>query len=263
MPFLTRDADRLYYDITGTGLLLLFIHDGLLHSAAWEHQIRSFSAHYRVAWYDRRGYGQSSVPTAPYANRDDLHALIKHLDLSPVTLVGASMGGGIALDFALAYPALVDRLVLVGPALPGFGFSDHFLQRTRTRMNPLRAANDITTTITNWANDPYLVAPDNVAAHERIRQLLTNAPHNLTNPLHLLQHTPAIQSAQLATLHHPTLIVVGEYDIADNHAHAGAIQFGVPNAQRTVLRHAGHLPFLEQPEAFNAIVCTFLNPAHP
>jgi pimeloyl-ACP methyl ester carboxylesterase len=71
------------------------------------------------------------------------------------TLIGASIGGATALDFALAYPARVNRLVLVGAVLPGFDVSDHFVQRNRATMHPLVDKQDIATTITNWANDRY------------------------------------------------------------------------------------------------------------
>jgi 3-oxoadipate enol-lactonase len=258
MSFLTVDADQLYYEVVGDGPLVVFIHDGLLHSAAWEAQVAPFATHYRVARYDRRGYGRSSIPTEPYSIRDDLCSLLDHLSASSVTLIGASIGGGIALDFALSYPKQVNRLVLVGAALPGFGFSEHFMQRNRAAMRPLVEEQNIAATITNWANDPYLVALQNAAARDQLHRLLTANPQNLTNPFHLIQRLPAIRPEQLATLQLPTLIVVGEADIPDVHAHAGAIGFTLPNAQRMVLRDAGHLAYLDNAVTFNEAVLAFL-----
>jgi len=68
MSFLPVDTDQLYYEVVGEGPLVVFIHDGLLHSAAWAAQIGAFATHYRVVCYDRRGYGRSTTPTARYSN---------------------------------------------------------------------------------------------------------------------------------------------------------------------------------------------------
>ncbi len=62
----------------------------------------------------------------------------------------------------------------------------------------------------------------------------------------------------LSEIHAPTLIITGESDIADNHAHAGVIQVGVAGSERVVIPHAGHLVYLEQPEQFNEAVRAFL-----
>jgi len=258
MSFLTVDADQLYYEVVGEGPLVVFIHDGLLHSTAWEAQIEPFATHYRVACYDRRGYGRSTTPTTPYSNQDDLRTLLDHLGAPAVTLIGASIGGATALDFAFAYPTRVNRLVLVGAVLPGFGVSNHFVQRNRAAMRPLVEDRNIAATIANFTRDRYLVAGQNASARDRLHNLLTANPQNLTNPFHLIERLPAIQPPQMATLQVPTLIVVGEADIPDVHAHAGAIGFTLPNAQRIVLHDAGHLAYLENAPAFNEAVLAFL-----
>jgi 3-oxoadipate enol-lactonase len=258
MSFLTVDADQLYYEVSGEGSLVVFIHDGLLHSAAWDAQVAPFTTHYRVARYDRRGYGRSTIPTEPYSTRDDLSTLLDHLDTPAVTLIGASIGGGIAIDFAFAYPTRVNRLVLVGAVLPGFGVSDHFVQRNRAAMRPLVEERDIAATIANFTRDRYLVAGQNAAARDQVYSLLTANPQNLTNPFHLIERLPTIRPAQMATLQIPTLIVVGEADIPDVHAHAGAFGFTLPNAQRIVLHDAGYLVYLENAAAFNEAVLAFL-----
>jgi len=258
MSFLTVDADQLYYEAFGEGPLVVCIHDGLLHSAAWAAQIEPFATHYRVVCYDRRGYGRSTTPTASYSNQDDLRILLDHLGAPAVTLIGASIGGATALDFALAYPARVDRLVLVGSVLPGFDVSNHFVQRGRAAMRPLVEEADMATTITNWANDPYLVAGQNAAARDQVQKLLSANPQNLTNPFHLIQRLPSVRPEQLMSLQIPSLIVVGEADIPDVHAHAGALGFTLPNAERIVLHAAGHLAYLDNPAAFNETVLAFL-----
>jgi pimeloyl-ACP methyl ester carboxylesterase len=65
MRVLSIDGYGLPYTITGSGPPLVFLHDGLIHSPAWDQQVAPFAQHYQVLRYDQRGYGQSALPTAP------------------------------------------------------------------------------------------------------------------------------------------------------------------------------------------------------
>ena len=148
------------------------------------------------------------------------------------------------------------RLVLVGPVVSGLAYSDHFRARNRAAFRPLAERGDVKKTIGNWVRDPYLTAPGNNAAKERLRKLLEASPHNLTGSGNLQKLSqPAL--GRLAAINVPTLIL-GESDIPDVHAHCGAIQAGVPGAKRIVVPGAGHLPFLERPDEFNRLVLDFL-----
>lgn len=80
----------------------------------------AFAARYRVVRYDVHGFGQSGLPSGPYSNHDALHELLQHLGIARTALLGMSMGGGIALDLALTYPAMVDALVLAGAGVRGY-----------------------------------------------------------------------------------------------------------------------------------------------
>src|SRR3712207_6073571 len=96
----------------------------------WDDQVPAFAARHRVVRYDLRGFGASSPPALgePYTHADDLSALLTHLGIARATVVGLSMGGWVAQDFALAHPAALRALVLVdsyvrrypfGPGLVG------------------------------------------------------------------------------------------------------------------------------------------------
>ena len=92
------DGTALYVKDWGSGKPVVLIHGWPLSGASWKHQIQAFAAAgHRVITYDRRGFGQSSKPTVGYdydTFAADLDALLQHLDLRDVTLVGFSMGGG-------------------------------------------------------------------------------------------------------------------------------------------------------------------------
>ena len=95
-------------------------------------------------------------------------------------------------------------------------------------------------------------------AKARFREILTANPHNLTRTGEYSRSPSRPAVGRLAEIRVPTLVVVGESDIADVHAHCGAIQAGVPFAQRVVVAGAGHLVHLERPDEFNRIVTRFL-----
>ncbi len=115
--FLDVGGSKLFYEVAGTGPAMVFIHDGQMNSESWDAQWEFFSKTHRVIRYDRRGYGKSAPATSPYSNVEDLRLLFAHLSLSNAVVIGCSAGGRLAIDFALEHPALVRRLVLVGPVV--------------------------------------------------------------------------------------------------------------------------------------------------
>lgn len=249
---------ELYYEVTGRGQDLVFIHDGLVHSEVWEGQIPFFARDCRVITYDRRGYGRSPMPQELYSDIDDLAAVFDHLDVSSATLVGMSAGGRLAIDFALRYPEKVSALVLVGAVLSGYGFSEHFFSRGG-RLSIADYA-DKEKMRTYWSSeDPYEIGPENKAARKKLMEIIAANPQN--TDLEKARMVKPPERAALGNLNEisvPTLVVVGEFDIPDVHAHAGAIESGIGGAQRTVVAGAGHLVPFERPDEFNSQVDLFL-----
>ncbi len=110
---------RLYYEVAGEGQPLVLIHAGICDSRMWDEQVAVFSPHFRVIRYDARGFGRSHMPDDSFAHYQDLHALLDCLEVKQAHVVGVSMAGTIALEFALAYPNMVSSLVLVAAMVPG------------------------------------------------------------------------------------------------------------------------------------------------
>jgi pimeloyl-ACP methyl ester carboxylesterase len=246
---------RIWYESRGDGPALVFIHDGLAHSEIWDAQVADLSRDYRVIRYDRRGYGRSPQPQGPYSNVADLSALVAHLDLGQVVLIGSSAGGGLVLDYALEHSERVAALVLVGPVVSGLGYSSHFntrgMRNYDSEMDARRA---------RWIADRWIIAPGNTAARDRLRELLTAFPNDLDSQKHRShQAPPAAALPRLGEIRVPTLLVTGEADIPDVHVHVGAIEAAIPGARRVVLENAGHLCYLERPEVFNAMLREFFS----
>src|SRR2546422_10537537 len=90
------------------------LHAGVADSRMWQPQVDDFAKHFDVIRPDMRGFGDSELPAGSWAPRDDLLGLMGQLRLKPAHLVGCSMGGSLAIDFAIDHPERVSKLVLVG-----------------------------------------------------------------------------------------------------------------------------------------------------
>jgi pimeloyl-ACP methyl ester carboxylesterase len=115
---------------------------------------------------------------------------------------------------------------------------------------------DIKGAIEAAAKDKYLTAAGSDAAKKRMADILSANPQDLTHPELELPVKPALP--RLGEIHIPTLLLVGDADIPDVHAHAGAIEAGVPRARRVVISDVGHLMYLEKPAEFSRMVIEFL-----
>ena len=129
--FINIDNAKLYYEIAGQGPPLIMIHAGVADSRQWNNEFADFSQLSQVIRYDMRGFGKSEPVEGRFSNMSDLVALLEALEIDePAVVMGCSMGGGLALDFALSYPSKVKALILVGagpsglelevPSLPKF-----------------------------------------------------------------------------------------------------------------------------------------------
>ena len=246
--FVRVSGSNLYYEECGSGAdAVLLIHDGVVHSAVWDGVWPALCGRFHVVRYDRRGFGRSTPTTTWHFETDDVAAVLRHAGVTRAVLIGSSHGGEIAIDFTLEHPDAVRQLVLVGAVVGGLPYSEHFNTRTMALIAPLMKG-DIPGGLQNIANDRWLIAPGNDAARKKVLDLLTANPQDVTHPNQVLAPKPALP--RLAEIHVRTLILVGDADIPDVHAHAGAIEAGIPRARRVVVPGTGHLMYLEKPDEF-------------
>jgi len=260
--YITVPDGKLYYEMAGNGdETMVLIHDGLVHGVVWDGQFSAFAEKLRVVRYDRRGYGRSPKPEKPYSNIEDLHRVFTFLNIDKAILIGMSAGGGLVIDFTIAYPDNVSSIIVVGGVVGGFSYSDHLLTRGG-RLTAADYANPEKLLRYLVLEDPYEIAPQNQAAREKLWKIMREYPQNIDfsrNRLAEVPEQPAIK--RLHEIKVPALIVAGEYDIPDVFVHAGAIEAGIPNARKVIVQNAGHLVPFEQPEVFNEQVMNFLNSA--
>ena len=253
--FLEVNGTRLYYQECGSGpQAVVLVHDGVLDSSAWDVVWPEFCKHFHTIRYDRPGYGRSPVATGGYYATDDLSAILHHLQLKRVAIVGSSHGGEISINFTLDHPGMVDRLVLVGAVVGGMPYTKHFMERGDALGKPLEKG-DVKGAIAAAVKDKYLISPGNDAAKKRMAGILSANPQDLTHPELELPVKPALP--RLGEIHIPTLLLVGDADIPDVHVHAGAIEAGIPSARLVVISDVGHLMYLEKPAEFSRIIIEF------
>lgn len=255
--YLNVENGKIYYEECGAGdEAVVLLHDGVVHSAVWNDVWPTLCKQYHTIRYDRRGYGRSPEATSWYTEADDLFALLRNLKVRHAILVGSSHGGELSIEFTLEHPSFVEQLVLVGAVVHGYPYSDHFLNRGEATWAPADKGSTASA-IARIADDKYLTATDHPAARQKLRDLLTAAPQDFTHR-DMARGVPS-SLPRLHEIHVPTLILVGDADIPDIHANAGAIETAISNSRRIVVSDAGHLMYLEQPEEFIRIVTSFID----
>lgn len=264
--YIEVNGGKLYYEIAGAGHPLVLIHGGLVDSRLWDDQLRVFAQHYRVIRYDIRGFGKSTPitkDTPSYSMVEDLHSLLQQLGIEKTALLGLSLGGGIAIDFTLAYPEMVDALIPVAAGLSGF--------------TPPAGAN------AQWEEiDSYLEKGDFEQAVELENRMWTDGPHRTPDQVdpkvrarvhEMNLHNYEIQSpegtepeppkkraaAHLDEIHVPTLIIVGDQDVSYILEIADILADTIEGAKKVVIPNTAHHLNMEQPDTFNRAVLDFLN----
>jgi 3-oxoadipate enol-lactonase len=221
-----------------TGIVLL--HDGLVHSITWDGGRAPLCAKYHVVRYDRRGYGRSESAKAPFVPEDDLYKIMRQANMERAILVGNSSGGGLAVDFALAHPEMTEALLLIGPVVHGMASSEYFNERGARNSAPSDHG-DAKAAAENWSRDRFLIAGEDPRARKQLLDALLQSPKNLSVAGGLEIRPSPPTALRLSELRIPTLVLVGETDIADVFAHSGAIEAAAPLASFEVWKDTGHL----------------------
>jgi pimeloyl-ACP methyl ester carboxylesterase len=244
--YLDVGGSKIYYELRGSGPAIVLLHDGLLHAVTWDEVWEPLAARHQAIRYDRRGYGRSELPSASYSATEDLQKLLSHLKVEHAVIVGSSSGGALAIDFAIAHPQMVDGLFLIGPVLHGLSYTAFFLERGNRNNEPMQR-DDIKAVAKNWSEDRFLIAGPKEGARRKIYEQLVANAEKVKFDNHFEQGLSPPASKRLSEVRAPTMILVGEADIADVHAHCAAINAGIRESTQEIIKDAGHLIQLEKP----------------
>ena len=255
--FADVNGTSLYYEVRGDGPPLVLIQGGNLVQEMWEDQLEEFSKGYRVVTYDVRGFGRSGPWGDPFRACDDLKSLLDFLDIERAHLVGLSLGGRIAVDFALEYPDRVGALVLVGPGLSGYDWSQSDQSWLEPVIEAVRAGDSVKAAEL-WLESPYMTpAMKNPDLAPRLQKLArANARIWVNQDSEEPISPPAIE--RLADISAPTLLILGDKDVTDIERITGVLQEGISGSKLERVKESGHMVTLEWPETFNWIALEFL-----
>jgi len=253
------------YDEQGSGHLVLLIHGYPLNRRMWEPQLSGLSGLARLIAPDLRGHGESTAPPGqdePYSmglHAADCAALLDALGIDePVVLCGLSMGGYICFAFYRNYPERVRAAILVATravADSAEGKANRDKAVSQAREGGVVA---ISESMLPKLLSPktYSANPDLVAQVRRIT-LDVSLPAIVGDLLGMKERPDS--SPTLSEMHLPLLIIHGTNDQLIAPEEARSMQQAAPHARFELIPDAGHLPNLEQPQAFNAAVSEFLH----
>jgi pimeloyl-ACP methyl ester carboxylesterase len=246
----------LYYEIHGQGEPIALLHSGGADLRDWQFIAPQLAQNYRVIAFDGRGAGKSPPLLEPANFVEDLKNLLDRLQIERAILVGHSIGGQIATDFALAYPDRVSKLVLVAPGLSGHRFSP---------------------AVEEWFGQVWAAAPDaekmtQISLSQCVYSVVMSSPqqdlmaamtrHNIERALEW--KTAQMQWAQPPTIERlhelqtKTLFIIGTQDMADN-LHTAQLFQQLPNIRFDRIEGADHMPTLTHPDRIVRSISAFLS----
>jgi pimeloyl-ACP methyl ester carboxylesterase len=241
------------------------IHAGVADSRQWNNEFTYFANRFRSVRYDLRGYGKSEPVDGEFSHLQDLTALLDHLRIDqPLILMGCSMGGGLAMDYALTRPSEVKALIMVDAGPTGLQLDVPAPARFEAAEKAYTAGDldlvaEIETQI--WfdgtGRTPAQVNPAmRQLAYEMNRNALTHDAKRLGKRLPDTQ-VPAVE--RLSELDMPVLVIVGAHDTPYILAAASYMVEKIPSARKEIIEDAAHLPNMDQPNEFQRIVAAFLD----
>lgn len=253
---------RLYYETTGEGVPLLFLH-GLGSSACdWKHQTPFFAQRFQVVIPELRGHGRSEKPPGPYSMAlfaRDIAGLIESLAIAPAHVVGLSLGGFVAFQLAVDYQHLVRSLVVVNsaPGLPRGSLGERaqvasalLLRRLIVRLFGMRM-------LGRFLSRTHFPRPDQAALKRSfVERWAQNHPDAYLRSLAAVSHWGIEDHLESITC--PVCVMSGENDFIPLELKR-SYTAKLPNGRLVVIPASGHLTPVDNPEQFNRALLSFLD----
>jgi 3-oxoadipate enol-lactonase len=234
----------------GVGKPVVLLHGAGMDSRPWDPVFAVLARRHNVIRYDARGVGRSASPSEPFWDVEDLRAVLDHFGVDRAALVGMSMGGETALDFALAYPDRVSALALIGTSVSGYPWPDSpdlAAYAAARRKRDLGRLAELELSI--WA--PMGVE---AAGGEFIETMvLENAPRRLDCE-HLAGYPDHDAVSRLDRIAVPTLVVHGDREHPVIRAIAQKLVADIPGARGELVSEADHYLPLRSPRCLTELL---------
>ena len=258
---------NIHYELSGKGDCLVLIHGFSDNCTMWYHQVPIFSDKYQVLTYDVRGHGQTETPEGHYSMAlfaDDLYALLNDLQITSACVLGYSMGGRIAVNFALAHPEMATGLVfansgIMGPDIQISPDDLKQMEEQRAQMMGILESGDIEAISEVMAL--FSLSPGFKEKEPKIFQEYKSVKMK-NNPTHYPPIMQALMTSMetppdLSKLTCPALIIAGEYDGFMSLEVAKSMEAAIPKSMVRIFP-TGHASAIETPSAFNQAVLDFM-----
>lgn len=260
VPF---DNAVLVGETDGFGLPVVFLHAGVADRRMWAEQMRSVAdAGFHVICYDRRGFGETEAPDEAFSHLTDLEAVLDRLSVNAAILVGASVGGALAIDFALEHPDRTIGLVLVGTGVSGAPepeLPEEVMELLDARS--YAAERRQWGSVANIDAQLWLDGPESEIGRVEgpVRELFVDMDRKaLAKPRLTQEEEPHPAIDNVGVIAAPTLLVVGELDFPNIQELQDELAETLENAFAVTLDDTAHLPSLERPDLFDSLLIEFL-----
>lgn len=259
-------SGELYAEVSGSGPVLVLCHAGIANLRMWDPQIEVLSHRFQVIAYDARGYGRSRSEKGEFSPVDDLRAVADFSSSPAVGLMGCSMGGLLALEYAAATPDRVWGLVWVCGGLLGLRWdrdkAERELEARRALLVEAQDCDALAQLDSHlWVDGPRSPegrAPASVRAQVR-DMILINCQRD-DDGLQL-EFDDEPDPKRLGRITCPALLIIGDLDASLVQTAAQILLRELPDAQEIRFADAAHVPNMEHPGAFNDAVMPFLERA--
>jgi pimeloyl-ACP methyl ester carboxylesterase len=264
MPYLKVNGASLYYEEHGAGPATMVFAHGLLWSGRmFDDQVSAFKDRYRCITFDFRGQGQSEVTAGGYdmdTLAADAAALIEGLGAAPCHFLGLSMGGFIGMRLAIGYPALIRSLVLLETSADAEPEENVGRYRRLSHIGRWLGFSLVANPVMKiMFGAKFLGDPARAATRAAWRRrLIANDRVGISRAVAGVVMRKGVHD-QIARITRPTLIIVGDQDVATVPAKAERIHARIPGSRLSVIAGAGHSATIEEPAAVNAAIAAFLS----
>jgi pimeloyl-ACP methyl ester carboxylesterase len=262
MPTKSVRGAELYYEEHGRGEPLVLVPGFGTGLWIWYRQVPAFAERFRTIVFDPRGVARSEGRDEPFTMRqlaDDLAALLEALGVESAHVLGASFGGFVAQEFALAHPERTRRLVL---CCTSFGGARHVPPSAET-LAAIASTKGLNTEERVRENLLLAFSPRFVAEHpEEVERVIRLRAENYVPEyayLRQLQAAVAFDAAgRVGQIDVPTLVLTGDADAIVPHENSLNLAAAIPGAKLRVIEGGSHTFFIERPEEFNRAVVEFI-----
>jgi pimeloyl-ACP methyl ester carboxylesterase len=255
-------GSKIYYETTGKGQPVLLLHGGFLNLHMWDQQIADLSKNYQVIACDLRGHGNTIDDTTDYLMSEGIKALLDTLHVKQAAVIGLSLGGACALDFAISHPDQVNKLILLGPGVykgPANYAEDTVDLKYDSLMHDALEKKKDTNLVAEyfircWFDGPRRTPQqtDTVQRAKALAMAIKTMKEHQWKYWPKFQDTPTL--SRVGELKMPVRVIIGSLDNRVIRIIADSLQAKIKDIQVTTVDGTAHMPNMEKPAIVNGLI---------